>query len=67
MTLRTLTACQEAKFAWVFFEVDKTFSIVDTWKLKTKIAGAIKQQGCTVNVKSGRDIFEAEIIKLNGT
>ena len=66
MTLRTLTKCQEAKFSFVYFEVDETYSIVETRKLQTTIPGALKEQGSKVKVKSGRDVFEAEIVELNG-
>jgi hypothetical protein len=66
MTLRTLTKCQEAKLSLVYFEVDETYSIVETRKLQTTIPGALKEQGSKVKVKSGRDVFEAEIVELNG-
>ena len=54
------------KLSLVYFEVDETCSIVETRKLQTTIPDALKEQGSKVKVKSGRDVFKAEIVELNG-
>ena len=66
MTLRTLTLSKEAKFALAFFEIDKTFSVLETKKLQTETYGCDKERGTKVKVKSGQDVYEAEIIAVNG-
>ena len=53
------------KLSLVYFEVDETYSIVETRKLQTTIPGALKEQGSKVKVKSGREVFEAEVVELN--
>jgi hypothetical protein len=44
MTLRTRNKCQEAKLSLVYFEVDETYSIVETRKLQITMPGALKAQ-----------------------
>ena len=64
MTLRTL-AVQEARFSLVFFDVDRTFSIVETRKLQAVIPGSRKIIGTRVQVKDGKETYEAEIRDQN--
>lgn len=62
MTLRTLTKSQEAKFSLIFFGVDRTFSITEKRKLQAKHPGTDKVLGSKVTVKSGKQVFDAEIV-----
>ena len=64
MILRTL-AVQEARFSLVFFDVDRTFSIVETRKLQAVISGSRKITGTRVQVKDGKETYEAEIRDQN--
>lgn len=66
MTLRTLTLFKEAKFALVYFAIDQTFSILENRKLQTETRDCAKERGSKVKVKSGKDVYEAEIVELNG-
>ena len=61
MTLRTRTLGQEAKFSLVFFDVDRTFSIVEMRKLQVVTPEASRVIGARVQVKIGKEIFEAKI------
>ena len=60
MTLRTL-AVQEARFSLVFFDVDRIVSVVETRKLQAVIPGSRKVIGTRVQVKDGKETYEAEI------
>ena len=57
---------KEAKFALVYFAIDETFSILETRKLVTETCDHPKARGSKVQVKSGKDVYEAEIMELNG-
>lgn len=63
MTLRTLTKKQN--YALVYFDIDNTYSIVDSKKI-TDIASVIREKGSVVNVKCGAVTYKGEIIALHG-
>lgn len=67
MTLRTLTTSQEARFSLVFFEIDETYSIVETRKLQVLTSGAERIRASKVQVKIGRQMFEAEIVEQSNS
>lgn len=66
MTRRTNTA-RESRFSLVFFEIDDTYSIVETRKLEASVSGAETIRGAKVRVKSGKELFEAEIIEQSSS
>ena len=66
MTRRTSTT-QESRFSLVFFEIDDTYSIVETRRLEVSVSGAEIIRGAKVRVKSGKEFFEAEIIEQSSS
>ena len=66
MTRRTSTT-QESRFSLVFFEIDDTYSIVETRRLEASVSGAEIIRGAKVRVKSGKEFFEAEIIEQSSS
>ena len=66
MTRRTSTT-QESRFSLVFFEIDDTYSIVETRRLEASVSGAEIIRGAKVRVKSDKEFFEAEIIEQSSS
>ena len=57
---------QPAKRMLVFFNVDQTTAVLETTKVKDVLQGDKVQEGATVLVEFGKDVFEASVVKLHG-
>ena len=57
---------QPAKRMLVFFNVDQTTAVLETTKVKEVLQGDKVQEGATVLVEFGKDVFEASVVKLHG-
>ena len=50
----------------VFFNVDQTTAVLETTKVKEVLQGDKVQEGATVLLEFGKDVFEASVVKLHG-
>ena len=57
---------QPAKRMLIFFNVDQTTAVLETSKVKNVLQGKKIQEGATVLVEFGKEIFEASVVKLHG-
>ena len=57
---------QPAKRMLVFFNVDQTTAVLETTKVKEVLQGDKVQEGATVLLEFGKDVFEASVVKLHG-
>ena len=57
---------QPAKRMLVFFNVNQTTAVLETTKVKDVLQGNKVQEGATVLVEFGKDVFEASVVKLHG-
>ena len=57
---------QPAKRMLVFFNVDQTTAVLETTKVKEVLQGDKVQEGATVLVEFGKDVFKASVVKLHG-
>ena len=57
---------QPAKRMLIFFNVDQTTAVLETSKVKNVLQGEKIQEGATVLVEFGKEIFEASVVKLHG-
>ena len=50
----------------MFFNVDQTTAVLETTKVKNVSQGDKIQEGATVLVEFGKEVFEASVVKLHG-
>ena len=58
--------CTPTKRVLVFFNVDQTTAVFETTKVKNVSQGDKIQEGATVLVEFGKEVFEASVVKLHG-
>ena len=57
---------QPAKRMLILFNVDQTTAVLETTKVKDVLQGDKIQEGATVLVEFGKEVFEASVVKLHG-
>ena len=50
----------------ILFTVDQTTGVLETTKVKNVLQGKKIQEGATVLVEFGKEVFEANVMKLHG-
>ena len=55
------------KHGLFYFASDRTVSVVSTKKIEKVVSGDNTSKGSIVMLKYGKEVFQAEIIAVNGT